>query len=143
VVDQSGKTSVQLHRGWTAGDAVGPGVQHGPRLSRAFLRAVQVAIGADFVIALRSRNGGAATRPEVTQDFFGDNSDYLFDFALIQSSGLIDIALKTGQVSLLRMAFLDVSNLVHAALVAASRKRSRKPNRQDFARLFLRNELGP
>ena len=63
VVDQAGETRIEFHHRWAAGNAVGAGVHNGPGLSRAFLGAVLVAIGANFVVALRSQRDGKLRGP--------------------------------------------------------------------------------
>jgi hypothetical protein len=83
MIDQTGETSFQLNHGRTARDTIGPGIHNRARLTRAFLRTVLVAAGANFVVALHASARRSAGRAKIAQDFFGDNADNLFDFALI------------------------------------------------------------
>ncbi len=84
MVDQAGETGVELNHCRAAGDAIRPGIHNCARLARAFLGAVLVAAGANFVVALQAWGSQAPGRPEIAQNLFSDNADDVFDFALVQ-----------------------------------------------------------
>src|ERR1700730_4772 len=83
VIDQASKTGFYFNYRRAARDSVGTGIDYRAGFSSAFLGAVQVAIRANFVVAADAASYRPLGRSEVAQHFFGDDTDHLFEFALI------------------------------------------------------------